>query len=158
MSPSHWSEFIQRLLVAFEWSPQALAREAEISLATINRWIEGGVSPKHGNQIKVVRAVGATTLDEAFQIVERKLDERRPDEGSEPGEVGEPVGRRAPELRELLQVLQFLEDPDSSRRHLIADVESFEAVRKLALEKLNESLELARGLRKSVLVVEQRCR
>lgn len=118
--------------------------------------MDAEVEPRKSSLMKVLAAIEASTLEEANELIDAKL----PDKTRWARYRGGLVRNRpeSPDLEELLQVLQFLQDPDNSRRHLIADIESFEFLRQQALEQFNQSLKIARLLLSSVQTIEERTR
>jgi hypothetical protein len=146
-----WSEFIQKLLTAFEMDPKGLAEEIGRDTRTILRWAQGKGGAQPGSMLAVAKTFGCSSLPELQAKVESVLRIQRHKRATE-------IGQR--DLSQLtgfeydVEVLRFLIEPGNERRRLLADLPSLAALRHEATDLHKRAVQIGRDLIESLTKVE----
>jgi transcriptional regulator with XRE-family HTH domain len=150
MSRKEWSEFIQKLLTAFDMAPEDLAERIGRSTRTVLRWTQDEGRAQPGSMLAVAKAFGCS-LSELRAKVESELKMQRHEKATEIG------GRDLSSLSGFdyeVEVLRFLNEPGNERRRLLEELPSLVAARLEAKSLYKEAVKKGRDLMESLTKVE----
>jgi len=150
MSSKEWSEFIQKLLTAFDMEPEVLARKIGRSTRTVLRWTQDEGRAQPGSRLAVAKAFGCS-LSELRNKVESELKIRRHEKATE---IGERDLTALSVFDSEVEVLRFLNEPGNERRRLLQEFPSLLAARLEAVSLYKSAVQKGRDLIQILTKVE----